>query len=416
MAFLANKDCYAGYKTSITEFVACRSGGQPWRSLPMRPKNQAVVSDPRAGRTMRHPHALLIVGMHRSGTSYLGSLFSAAGVHLGDQLLGRSRGNQKGHFEDHDFLSFHERCLHAHGLGTEGYATTERTAVPERLRQDALRLIASRRERGTVWGWKDPRTTLFLDFWEGVLPEAKFVFVFRRPWEVVESLFRRGDPSFQANPPHAIDVWTHYNRLLIDFYQRHPRKTFLCEITRAIESPSAVFAQVREKLGIALGQPPRLFEADLFHQDAGSGHAHLLRVISKEAHSLYFQLRELAGSATEFPASDENTVDIHRMHQQVLQDWVDAIARSQERDDLRQQLEEAHMEIGRLQAKRDRTLTRRLTHLYKKAAAIVRRSTQAGRESPAQHPETEGLRVFPGLQADLPAPLKTALHSRRRAA
>ena len=175
----------------------------------MRPENQAVVSDPRAGRTMSHPHALLIVGMHRSGTSYLGSLFSAAGVHLGDRLLGQSRGNQKGHFEDHDFLSFHERCLHSQGLGTEGYATAERTAVPERLRQDALRLIASRRERGTLWGWKDPRTTLFLDFWEGVLPEAKFVFVFRRPWEVVESLFRRGDPSFQANPSHAIDVWTH---------------------------------------------------------------------------------------------------------------------------------------------------------------------------------------------------------------
>lgn len=375
----------------------------------MRPENQAVVSDPRAGRTMSHPHALLIVGMHRSGTSYLGSLFSAAGVHLGDRLLGQSRGNQKGHFEDHDFLSFHERCLHSHGLGTEGYATAERTAVPERLRQDALRLIASRRERGTLWGWKDPRTTLFLDFWEGVLPEAKFVVVFRRPWEVIESLFRRGDPSFQANPSHAIDVWTHYNRLLIDFYQRHPEKTFLCEITRAIESPAAVFAQIRKKLGVALGQPPRLFEADLFHQDAGSGHAHLLRVISKEAHSLYFQLRELSGSATEFPASDENTVDIHRMQQQVLQDWVDAIT-------LARHLAEAQLEIGRLQAKRDRSLTRRLTHLYKKAAALVRRRTEAGRESPAQQLEPEGLRVFPGLQADLPAPLETALHWRHRVA
>jgi hypothetical protein len=366
---------------------------------------------------MRHPHALLIVGMHRSGTSYLGSLFSAAGVHLGDRLLGRSRGNQKGQFEDHEFLHFHERCLHAQGLGTEGYATTERTtAVPERLRRDALRLIACRRERGAFWGWKEPRTTLFLDFWEGLLPEAKFVFVFRRPWEVVESLFRRGDPTFQANPSHAIDVWTHYNRLLVDFYQRHPSKTFLCEITRAIESPGALFAQIRQKLGVALTEPPRLFEADLFHQDAGSGHAQLLRFISKEAHSLYFQLRELSGSATEFPASDEHTSEIDRMHQQALQDWVDAIARSQERDDLRQELEEAQMEIGRLQAKRDRTLPQRLIHLYKKAATIVRRSTPTGRRSPAQHIEAEGLRVFPALQADLPEPLETASHSRRRAA
>lgn len=389
----------------------------------MRTENQAVVSAPGAGRGMRYPQALLIAGMHRSGTSYLGSLFSAAGVHLGDRLLGQSRGNQKGHFEDHDFLDFHQRCLHAHGLGTEGYATTERTAVPERLRQDALRLITSRRERGAPWGWKEPRTTLFLDFWEGVLPEAKFVFVFRRPWEVVESLFRRGDPLFQANPSHAIDVWTHYNRLLVEFYQRHPQKTFLCEITRAIESPAALLAQIREKLGVTLAQPPGLFEPDLFHQDADSGHAHLLRVISKESLSLYFKLRELSGSATEFPASDERTGGIHRMHQKALQDWVDAVTVAQERDDmvttirnLRQHLAEAQREIGRLHTKYNRTLTRRLTHLYTKAATIVRRRIQASRRSPAQHRETEGLKVFPGLQADVPGPLDTAMHSRRRAA
>jgi len=52
------------------------------------PQNQAGVSDARADHATRGSHALLIVGMHRSGTSYLGSLFSAAGVHLGDRLLG----------------------------------------------------------------------------------------------------------------------------------------------------------------------------------------------------------------------------------------------------------------------------------------------------------------------------------------
>ncbi|MEI7780411.1 MAG: hypothetical protein WCJ18_00625 [Planctomycetota bacterium] len=163
----------------------------------------------------------------------------------------------KGHFKDEDLLHFHRRCLGAHGLGTEGYATTERIVVPERLRQEAQHLVASRRARGTLWGWKEPRTTLFLDFWESILPEAKFVFVFRRPWEVVDSFFRRGDPLFRAKPSHAVAVWTNYNRLLLDFYHRHPEKTFICEVTQAIESPATVFANIRQKFGIALGPPPR---------------------------------------------------------------------------------------------------------------------------------------------------------------
>lgn len=389
----------------------------------MRPANQAVVSDPRAGRTMSHPHALLIVGMHRSGTSYLGSLFSAAGVHLGDTLLGRHHGNVKGHFEDEDLLHFHERCLGAHGLGTEGYATTDRIVVPERLRQEALRLVASRRERGTLWGWKEPRTTLFLDFWEGILPEAKFVFVFRRPWEVVDSLFRRGDPSFQANPSHAIDVWTHYNRLLIDFYRRHPEKTFVCEVTQAIESPTAVFANIRQKLGLALGRPPELFEAELFHQDSGSGHAHLLRVVSAEAHSLYLQLRELSGSAAELPATAENAGDIPGMRQKLLQDWVDTIALVQERDnmaatvrDLRQHLAEAQLEIGRLQAKRERSLARRLTHLQNNLTATLRRSTPVALQPPARHLETAEATLFSRPRVKSPAASETPSQQRHRVA
>ncbi|MDP4350266.1 hypothetical protein QSG17_25820, partial [Escherichia coli] len=74
---------------------------------------------------------------------------------------------------------------------SEGYTTQGGIAVPEALRREAAALIAVRAGRGSGWGWKDPRTTLFLDFWSEFLPDARYLLVFRRPWEVVDSLFRR---------------------------------------------------------------------------------------------------------------------------------------------------------------------------------------------------------------------------------
>ncbi len=41
---------------------------------------------------------------------------------------------------------------------------------------------------------------LFLDFWRSLLPNAKFC-DYRAPWEVVDSLYRRGtNPIFFSQP------------------------------------------------------------------------------------------------------------------------------------------------------------------------------------------------------------------------
>jgi hypothetical protein len=49
--------------------------------------------------------------MHRSGTSLISQWLSHCGLHLGERLLGPGIGNAEGHFEDLDFLEFHEQIL-----------------------------------------------------------------------------------------------------------------------------------------------------------------------------------------------------------------------------------------------------------------------------------------------------------------
>jgi hypothetical protein len=187
---------------------------------------------------------LIICGMHRSGTSLTASLLASAGLDVGRELLEGNAGNPKGHFEDKAFFDVHQRALIAQGVVREGFTASGRGLVPAALDEEARGLVAARQRAGVAWGWKEPRTTLFLEYWQELLPEANHLFVFRRPWEVADSLFRRGDETFQLNPMFALDVWTHYNRLILEFARRQPERCLLVNIERLIADPAGVIAEV----------------------------------------------------------------------------------------------------------------------------------------------------------------------------
>ncbi|MEX0670594.1 MAG: sulfotransferase [Pirellulales bacterium] len=238
---------------------------------------------------------VIITGMHRSGTSLLASLFAGAGVSLGTRLIVASRGNERGHYEDRDFYEFHARVLEANGVQPEGFACVDEVAVPSAMRDAAAALVATKAAAGASWGWKDPRTALFLDFWGGILPEARFVFVFRSPWEVVDSLFRRGDELFITNPALAARVWLHYNQRITDFYRRNQSRCVLAEVSQVIADPAALFASVRQRLGVAVGEPAPRYEEQLLIRNAGVGREAIIAALLPEATDLYAEMQRLAG-------------------------------------------------------------------------------------------------------------------------
>lgn len=247
---------------------------------------------------------LLVGGMHRSGTSLTASLFAGAGLDLGPEMLGASPSNPAGHFEDLGFLAFHRRALEALGLCTDGYTDSARGTVPAHLEPEARDLLAARTRPGVAWGWKEPRTTLFLDFWQDRIPDARHVFVFRRPWEVADSLFRRGDDIFALNPAFALDVWTHYNRRIIDFVARHAERCLVFEVSQVIADPAAVIAAVRSRLDVPLAAPGRRYVDELFTRDDAGTRATLVRELAPEAWRTYLELRGLAGCEAEEPTRD----------------------------------------------------------------------------------------------------------------
>ncbi|MFM1904341.1 MAG: hypothetical protein RLZZ440_2241, partial [Planctomycetota bacterium] len=242
------------------------------------------------------PPALVIGGMHRSTTSLAASILAAAGIHLGDDLMGAGTGNEAGHFEDNDFYLLHQRILAANGLSLEGFTCAERIDVPPTARNEAEGLVASRRSAGRPWGWKDPRTVLFLDFWAELLPEARWLFVVRPPWEVVDSLFRRGDTAFRASPRFAGDVWVAYNRRIFDFVQARPDRTAVVHADDVVADHAGLVRLASDLLGVPLETPGSRFRSELYAAGQPPHRASLVRAAAPEAYELYRSLGELAGN------------------------------------------------------------------------------------------------------------------------
>jgi hypothetical protein len=202
--------------------------------------------------------AVVICGMHRSGTSLVASMIAALSVELGDHLLPPDSHNQPGYFEDVEFLSFHQRVLsqlcvpNEPGHSDWGWTESERLDVSrfDEFRDQAQRLISVRANKSGPWGWKDPRTTLFLDFWDSLLEEARFVLVYRFPWDVADSMQRLGAEVFLKNPDYAYRIWAFYNTRLRNFYEEHSDRCLLVSINALKENVERFVNLLGDKLDL----------------------------------------------------------------------------------------------------------------------------------------------------------------------
>jgi len=208
--------------------------------------------------------AVLVTGMHRSGTSVLAHALASAGVAMGDRLNPADAGNRYGHFEDLDFLRFHEDVLRARAIDA---LAPPAAWVPDPSPAELARAERLCEARGTrpLWGFKDPRTSLFLSFWRERLPGARFVLLYRHPVEVVLSLLRRGsDPEVLRSPRTGFAAWRAYNRRLLEYRAAHPDECLLLEARAAAAGLGACLALIGDRFGIPLAPNAAgaIFDAD----------------------------------------------------------------------------------------------------------------------------------------------------------
>jgi hypothetical protein len=194
---------------------------------------------------------VILVGMHRSGTSLLCRLLDQLGIHLGHD-------QEPINAESRHFLRLNKRMLHAAGAewndpapfiaALQNPAFVQEWSAHTRMHTFAgvsgvgywgIRQWIALRRGGAlpVWGWKDPRTSLTLGIWLDALPEAQIVRILRNGIDVAVSLHRRQlaqQQRWRVHPdhrdPHGLDprfcfaLWEQYEQHLQAF-RDYPRYT-----------------------------------------------------------------------------------------------------------------------------------------------------------------------------------------------
>src|ERR1044071_4305907 len=120
---------------------------------------------------------LIILGMHRSGTSVITQWLQNCGLHVGDSLVEADVGNKDGYFEDWDFVRIHLDALKYCGFPDSGLISEpiELTNIYHSEKIDWN--VAFKNSLYKQWGWKDPRTCLFLSQYRNIVPHAKYLII-----------------------------------------------------------------------------------------------------------------------------------------------------------------------------------------------------------------------------------------------
>lgn len=188
------------------------------------------MSDQSEGGASR---VIAVVGMHRSGTSWLAGTLEAMGLELGE-VSTANPSNPYGTRESGDLQSVHDRILRANGGSWKAPPPSIRWTDDQ---LESLQDFVDQRDSvPSTWGFKDPRTVLLLDGWREVLGDRlQLAGVFRHPAAVMRSLEvrRRSRPRWKSlrsrlvpkrrfTGPKGRRLWDTYNRCLVDEHGRRP--------------------------------------------------------------------------------------------------------------------------------------------------------------------------------------------------
>lgn len=193
---------------------------------------------------------IIVLSMHRSGSSLLSGLLHDNGISAGDEstLIPGNIHNPTGYFERSDVVEANNLLLKF-----DGYSSSLPNA------RSPLNLTESARERvkqvseglvqSNVGFIKDPRLCLTLPVWAENLSAVKVIFLYRHPFDVAESFVRRQGYPFNG----GLALWEYYNVHAIN--NTVPFEHCIVGFDELISKPSSTLTRICEELNLTLPVP-----------------------------------------------------------------------------------------------------------------------------------------------------------------
>lgn len=198
---------------------------------------------------------ILVLGMHRSGTSALARALNAMGAYAGaaDELLpAHERDNPLGYWERRDVMLAHDHFLQSCGYAWDRVAGFTPAAIDagawDTLRSRLAPVVAAMRGASAPWLIKDPRLCLLLPAWLALEPQAACVVAVRDPREIVASLVDTHRGVYTTH--FLLALWEKYTRTLLDGLGG--RRALFVSYGALVAAPTVQCQRLQEGL-VALG-------------------------------------------------------------------------------------------------------------------------------------------------------------------
>lgn len=193
---------------------------------------------------------LLVLGMHRSGTSAFARSMRVLGANLGDKLIGSREDNPKGFWEDSDLDELHLGMLEVLGvawnrltpLTVEDISKLEAHGFGEK----ADSLLRAKTREGGLHAFKYPPMAKFFPFWARAFSrggyDVRHLLAIRHPLSVARSLARRDrlgrEYSCLMLLAHVLPVLDHLQ----------PGVSVVSDYDRLMEDPAREISRIAERL------------------------------------------------------------------------------------------------------------------------------------------------------------------------
>ena len=167
---------------------------------------------------------IVVLGMHRSGTSVVARLLNLMGAYFGTEntSTGASEENEKGFWERIDVRSLNDSILHNANCDWDRIAHFNTESIPpvffDAYQRSAMEITLNL-DAHRPWFIKEPRLCVLFPVWRHVLEMPFCVHVIRNPVEVAQSLKVRNGIPIKA----GLALWEVYNKRAIAASSTLPR-------------------------------------------------------------------------------------------------------------------------------------------------------------------------------------------------
>lgn len=198
--------------------------------------------------------AIVVLGVHRGGTSTLAGALGVFGVDLGRRLIPDNEWNERGHFELAEVVRIDNALLALSGktwdcIDVPPYA--EIAARAGALAADARRFLDEEFGDAALFGLKDPRMCRLLPFWQDVFGQLgasdSYVIALRNPLSVARSLERRDGFATEK----GCLLWLQHMRAAVAATRE--RRAVVVDYDRFVDDPVAEIKRIATHLKL---EPP----------------------------------------------------------------------------------------------------------------------------------------------------------------